>query len=164
MLNILSFVGGLALLVAGAELLVKGASRLAISLGLTPLVVGLTVVAFGTSAPEIAVSVGAVAGGPAVAPLEALHGRTRTFATVAEGLQALADGRIDAFVHDEPELAWQSGMVGGITLAPVRFGPQAYAMALPQGSALREPVNQAVLDTLDSGEWVGTLRYYLGPE
>lgn len=63
MLNILSFVGGLALLVAGAELLVKGASRLAISLGLTPLVVGLTVVAFGTSAPEIAVSVGAVAGG-----------------------------------------------------------------------------------------------------
>lgn len=120
--------------------------------------------ALGSVAELARMRVGAVAGGPAVAPLEALHGRTQTFATVADGLQALADGRIDAFVHDEPELAWQSGMVGGITLAPVRFGPQAYAMALPQGSALREPVNQAVLDTLDSGEWVGTLRYYLGPE
>lgn len=45
---------------AGAELLVRGASRLALSLGITPLVVGLTVVAFGTSAPEMAVSIGSV--------------------------------------------------------------------------------------------------------
>lgn len=45
---------------AGAELLVRGASRLALSLGIRPLVVGLTVVAFGTSAPEMAISVGAV--------------------------------------------------------------------------------------------------------
>ena len=51
-------VGGAALL-AGAELLVKGASRLAVSVGISPLVVGLTVVAFGTSAPEVAVTVGA---------------------------------------------------------------------------------------------------------
>jgi cation:H+ antiporter len=46
-------------LVGGAELLVRGASRLALAIGLTPLVVGLTVVAFGTSAPELAVSIGA---------------------------------------------------------------------------------------------------------
>jgi cation:H+ antiporter len=50
---------GLAVLVGGAELLVRGASRLALAVGLTPLVVGLTVVAFGTSAPELAVSIGA---------------------------------------------------------------------------------------------------------
>ncbi|MDO9165815.1 MAG: calcium/sodium antiporter [Rhodoferax sp.] len=54
------FIAGLAMLVLGAELLVRGASRLALSLGISPLVVGLTVVAFGTSAPEMAVSVGAV--------------------------------------------------------------------------------------------------------
>lgn len=41
----------------------RGASRLALAVGLSPLVVGLTVVAFGTSAPEMAVSVGAVWGG-----------------------------------------------------------------------------------------------------
>lgn len=55
----LFFVLGLVTLVIGAEVLVRGASRLALSLGVTPLVVGLTVVAFGTSAPEMAVSVGA---------------------------------------------------------------------------------------------------------
>ena len=53
------FIVGLIGLVAGAELLVRGASKLALSFGLSPLVVGLTVVAFGTSAPEVAVSVGA---------------------------------------------------------------------------------------------------------
>lgn len=52
---------GLAILVGGAELLVRGASALASRLGVSPLVVGLTVVAFGTSSPELAVSLSAVA-------------------------------------------------------------------------------------------------------
>jgi cation:H+ antiporter len=59
-MNLLLFVGGLLALVLGASLLVRGASKLALSFGISPLVVGLTVVAFGTSAPEVAVSVGAV--------------------------------------------------------------------------------------------------------
>jgi len=52
-------IAGLILLVIGAEILVRGASRLAYSLGISPLVIGLTIVAFGTSAPEMAVSIGA---------------------------------------------------------------------------------------------------------
>ena len=59
----LLLVAGLVVLVAGGELIVRGASRLALSLGLSPVVIGLTVVAFGTSSPELAVSLGAVAGG-----------------------------------------------------------------------------------------------------
>jgi cation:H+ antiporter len=62
-MDFLTFLAGLAALIAGAELLVRGASRLALSCGISPLVVGLTIVAFGTSAPELAVSVGAVANG-----------------------------------------------------------------------------------------------------
>ena len=61
--NALLFIGGLVALVAGAELLVRGASKLALSFGISPLVVGLTIVAFGTSAPEVAVSVGAALDG-----------------------------------------------------------------------------------------------------
>lgn len=57
--TILLFIGGGILLIIGAEALVRGASRLALGIGISPLVVGLTVVAFGTSAPELAVSVGA---------------------------------------------------------------------------------------------------------
>lgn len=59
MLTALLIVLGLVLLVGGAEVFVRGASALASRLGLSPLVVGLTVVSLGTSAPEIAVSVGA---------------------------------------------------------------------------------------------------------
>jgi cation:H+ antiporter len=57
------FIAGLVALVAGAELLVRGASKLALAWGISPLVVGLTIVAFGTSAPEVAVAVGAVLDG-----------------------------------------------------------------------------------------------------
>lgn len=64
-MQILLFFIGLALLVGGAELLVKGGSSLAVSVGISPLVVGLTVVAFGTSAPEMAVSVGSALDGKA---------------------------------------------------------------------------------------------------
>ena len=56
---VLKLVAGLAMLLGGAELLVKGASRLALRWGMAPLVIGLTVVAFGTSAPELAIGVGA---------------------------------------------------------------------------------------------------------
>lgn len=59
----LMFLLGLVTLVLGADVMVRGASRLAVSFGVSPLVVGLTVVAFGTSAPEMAVSVGAALGG-----------------------------------------------------------------------------------------------------
>jgi cation:H+ antiporter len=51
------------MLYVGAELLVRGSSELARRFGLSALVVGLTVVAFGTSAPELAVSVGAAVKG-----------------------------------------------------------------------------------------------------
>jgi cation:H+ antiporter len=59
LLDFTILVAGLAILVTGGEVLVKGATQLARSLGISPLVIGLTVVAFGTSAPELAVNVGA---------------------------------------------------------------------------------------------------------
>ncbi|MFN3810282.1 MAG: calcium/sodium antiporter [Roseateles asaccharophilus] len=56
---------GLLLLVGGAELLVRGAGKLALSLGISPLVVGLTIVSIGTSAPEVAISLGSALQGQA---------------------------------------------------------------------------------------------------
>lgn len=57
--TIVFFAVGVTALVIGAEVLVRGAARLAARTGLSPVVIGLTVVAFGTSAPELAVSMGA---------------------------------------------------------------------------------------------------------
>jgi len=44
-------------------MLVRGAAAVAARIGMSPLIVGLTVVAFATSAPELAVTLGAVLGG-----------------------------------------------------------------------------------------------------
>ncbi|WIG18235.1 MULTISPECIES: calcium/sodium antiporter [Kocuria] len=60
LLDVGRIVAGLALLVLGGELLVRGASALARRVGISSLVVGLTVVSAATSAPELAVTVGAV--------------------------------------------------------------------------------------------------------
>lgn len=57
------FIIGLILLWAGAELLVRNASRLAASLGISPVIIGLSIVSLGTSAPELVVSIVAVAEG-----------------------------------------------------------------------------------------------------
>jgi cation:H+ antiporter len=62
-MSIVLLIVGLVVLVAGAEGLVRGAARSSLSWGISPLVVGLTIVALGTSAPEMAVSVGAAANG-----------------------------------------------------------------------------------------------------
>jgi cation:H+ antiporter len=59
----LLIVAGLAGLLAGADLLVRGSSALASQLGVRPIVVGLTVVAVGTSLPELAIGIDAVAQG-----------------------------------------------------------------------------------------------------
>lgn len=63
LINVVFFGLGIVALVVGAQALVQGASKFALSMGLSPLVVGLTIVAFGTSAPEMAVSTGAVLSG-----------------------------------------------------------------------------------------------------
>ncbi|WP_217125344.1 calcium/sodium antiporter [Hydrogenophilus thiooxidans] len=52
-------IAGLVILSVGADLLVRGGAKLAVRFGISPLVVGLTIIAYGTSAPELAVSVGA---------------------------------------------------------------------------------------------------------
>jgi len=64
-MTVLLLLAGFVLLVAGAEVLVRGSSQIATRAGISPLVVGLTVVAFGTSAPELAVSIGAGLSGQA---------------------------------------------------------------------------------------------------
>jgi len=88
--------------------------------------------------------------------------RALPYPDVPTGLAALATGEIDAFVHDTPILIWEAGAVSGVTMAPVSFAPQDYAMILPQDSPMREAVNRALLDIMSSDEWTMILRRYLG--
>lgn len=60
---IIIFFAGLVIIIVGAELVLRSASRIAAMLGIKPIVIGLTVVAIGTSFPELAVGITAVADG-----------------------------------------------------------------------------------------------------
>ncbi|WP_366909043.1 calcium/sodium antiporter [Nesterenkonia sp.] len=62
-MSLLLLISGFVLLVLGGEALVRGAASLGKTVGLSSLVIGLTVVSFATSAPELAVSVGAALSG-----------------------------------------------------------------------------------------------------
>lgn len=59
MIAAISFIAGLAALIAGGETIVRAGSKLAARIGVSPMIIGLTVVSLGTSAPEMAISINA---------------------------------------------------------------------------------------------------------
>lgn len=62
-LNILLLIVGFCLLIKGADIFVDGASSTAQNFKVSKMLIGLTIIAFGTSAPEFAVSMSALASG-----------------------------------------------------------------------------------------------------
>ena len=62
-LNVLLLIVGFVLLIKGADIFVDGASSTAQNFKVPKMLIGLTIVAFGTSAPEFAVSMSALASG-----------------------------------------------------------------------------------------------------
>lgn len=92
--TLISFVIGVVALVLGAEALVRGAARLATRTGLSPIVIGLTVVAFGTSAPELAVSVGAAVNDNADIAIGNVIGSNIANVLLVLGLSAIVGGSL----------------------------------------------------------------------
>lgn len=90
--------------------------------------------------------------------------RVRGFANLEAGLNALADNRIDAFVHDEPILRFtvMREYAGRINILSQLFEPQDYGVVLPPGSELREPLNQALLEVKSSERWHTIRSHYFG--
>jgi cation:H+ antiporter len=61
LLAIPAFIGGIVLLYKGSDTLVEGTSKAAAALGVSAIIISVIIVAFGTSAPELAISIGAAA-------------------------------------------------------------------------------------------------------
>lgn len=110
------------------------------------------------------VRVGTVAGSSSVDYLTRERISFKPFASAAEGLSAVKSGDLDAFVYDRPLLQW---MVKKTFSHEVRvlmsvFDDQTYAIALPNGSPLREPIDRALLEAVRSGWWKDNVYHYLG--
>ena len=110
------------------------------------------------------VRVAAIAGTETTEYLSREHIAYQVFADTEAGLSALKKGRIDALVYDRPLLLWlvNGHFSGSLQVLDATFDPQAYAIALPQGSELRMSIDLALLDAISSDWWQETLFAYLG--
>lgn len=88
----------------------------------------------------------------------------RPVADVEAGLDDLAAGRVEAVVYDAPILQYlvNHEYPRRATVLPFRFERQDYALALPEGSDLREPMNRRILAIVGGEEWDDVLADYLG--
>ncbi|WP_422075552.1 transporter substrate-binding domain-containing protein [Tranquillimonas rosea] len=109
-------------------------------------------------------SVGVVSAATGADEMAARGIRARGFDTIEDGYDALAAGRIDAFLHDMPLLRWIAlqEYQGEIQVLPDPIGRQDYGIALPEGDELREPINRALLAYIRSPEWQALVTRYLG--
>ena len=79
-------------------------------------------------------------------------------------LRALEAGGIDAVVYDRPLLVWmvKQDFAKSLRVLPVKFDSQTYGIALPIGSALREPVDRALLEQIHGQWWQDLVFRFLG--
>jgi ABC-type amino acid transport substrate-binding protein len=81
----------------------------------------------------------------------------------AAAVEGLAKGEVDAIVYEAPILQYQIKQRGdaGLLVLDGTFDNHGYALALKQGSALREAVNLALLQFTQSDDWTAVLAKYL---
>jgi ABC-type amino acid transport substrate-binding protein len=109
--------------------------------------------------------VGVVAGSSASEVLRRDRlGLQRPRSGLPEALQALADGQVDAVVHDQPLLQYRINQefVDSLEVVPEVFERQDYGFALVEGSPLREDINRVLLNVVNSREWQDIRQTYLG--
>jgi ABC-type amino acid transport substrate-binding protein len=87
----------------------------------------------------------------------------RGYANPAAAIDALAKGEVEAIVYEAPILQYQikNRPDGGMLVLDGTFDNHGYALALKQGSPLREAVNLALLQFTASEDWTAVLGKYL---
>jgi polar amino acid transport system substrate-binding protein len=86
------------------------------------------------------------------------------YPSILEGLQAVADGEVDAMVYDQPLLRYLvlNNFKDQLEVLEVSFEPQNYAFALPEGSSQREAINRTILKFTSQDSWRDLQFRYLG--
>lgn len=85
------------------------------------------------------------------------------FATPRQGLQAVADGTVDAFVFDDAVLRniAATEFPGQVYVLPESFEHYFVSMGLQNRSQLTESINRAILRTMATDDWNGLLEYHV---
>jgi polar amino acid transport system substrate-binding protein len=80
------------------------------------------------------------------------HIAHRDFATLKDAMQALADGKVDAVLDDKPILVRQihEAFPTELQMLHLRLDTARYAIGLPLNSALRQPINIALIEMLST--------------
>ncbi len=109
------------------------------------------------------VRVGASRGTATVGYLDRERVSHRNYPDPVDGLRALQEGKIDAFVYDRPILNWMVMQEFPETLRVLDFTVDSlnYAIAMPKGSSWLNRLNIAVLEETESDWWQQTLFQYL---
>jgi polar amino acid transport system substrate-binding protein len=93
----------------------------------------------------------------------AKHGiAVMSFESIQEGLQAVVDKKIDAFVLNELVLKnlTKNEFPGRVQVIPGVFDEYFVSMALQEKSPLRKPINKALLKFMHSEDWTELLNRY----
>jgi polar amino acid transport system substrate-binding protein len=90
----------------------------------------------------------------------------RPFESGEDGLQAIVDKKIDAFVFNEAVLRHlvRTEFPGRVRVLPRTFDHYYVSMAVPSGSPLRETLNRALLGITATDDWRRLVELYMGPD
>jgi polar amino acid transport system substrate-binding protein len=87
------------------------------------------------------------------------------FGNIRDGLQAIVDNKIDAFVFNELVLKHlvKTEFPGRVHVLAGTFDHYYVSMAVSEGSPLREPLNRALLNIITTDDWFRWVDFYIGP-
>lgn len=110
------------------------------------------------------VRVGTLDQSAAMAFLEDERIQVQPYNSIADGLAAVENNELDAFVHDAPIIQYytQLDFRNRVRVLPNTFNDQYYGIALPLGSDYRNEINRIMLDYIASEEWQDLNNRFLG--
>lgn len=110
------------------------------------------------------VRVGALQNSATVTYLDSEEIESTKYSSIEDGLRAIENNDIDAFVHDAPILGFyiQSDFENRVRMLPNSFNKQYYGIVLPQNSPDRNRINQIILEYIRSNEWKERIQEFEG--
>ena len=85
------------------------------------------------------------------------------FNTITDGLKAVSEKKIDAFVYDEAIVKYLINdlrLNNSIIISPYKMNAIYYSYGIPPKSDLLETVNPILINELESVYWIGVLNKY----